>query len=427
MEHPYVQYMYSYPHKTAYRQLEGISFPDYLPYLENGDNSLYVHIPFCQYKCGYCNLFSLSGKEEGFINEYIDAIERHAYQLQNVFGKQIQFQDLTLGGGTPLILSVANLNRLFEIVKTHFSFLHTEFPIVVETSPNQTTKEKLMVLKKHSVSRVSIGVQSFLDEELKTLYRFHSTDRAKNALNAIKEMKFKCLNIDLIYGIPGQTLESLEFSMKQALEYEPEELFVYPLYIKPDTPLQEKGIIQSERTFEMYEFVRGFLEKAGYTACSMRRFVRKNRGSQKNEPELCGFGNTISLGCGGRSYIGNLHFCTPYAVKQQDCLKIVEEYIREKDYTKISHGYILTEQEQKRRYVIKHILFDTGIDKKDYQQHFQSEVIKDFPILKEWKSQGYLIEEDAGFHLTVKGFALSDYLGPQLISKEVREKMEAFR
>ena len=242
MEHPYVQYMYSYPHKTAYRQLEGISFKEYLPNLEGGENSLYVHIPFCQYKCGYCNLFSLAGREEEFIIRYIDAMERHAIQLQDVFSKQIQFQDLTLGGGTPLILSVENLNRLFDIVKTHFRFTQEDFPIIVETSPNQTSKEKLEVLKKNGVSRVSIGVQSFLEEELKTLHRFHSTDSARIALTAIKEMNFECLNIDLIYGIPGQTLESLETSMKQALEYEPEELFVYPLYIKPDTPLQKKPL-----------------------------------------------------------------------------------------------------------------------------------------------------------------------------------------
>lgn len=427
MENPYVQYMYSYPHKTAYRGLEGVSLKEYLPCLESRENSLYVHIPFCQYKCGYCNLFSLAGKEEVFMEQYIDALERHARQLSLVLPEQVQFQDLTLGGGTPLILPERLLNRVFAIVKKYFRFAKEMFPIVVETSPNQTNKEKLEILKEHGVSRVSIGVQSFQEEELKSLHRFHSINTAKEALYTIKEMEFECLNIDLIYGIPGQTMESLEISIKQALEFKPEELFVYPLYIKQDTPLQQEGMVQSERTFEMYKFVRGFLEKAGYVSCSMRRFVRKDRISQKNVSELCGFGNTISLGCGGRSYIGNLHFCMPYAVKQDDCLKIVEEYIRRTDYTQISHGYILSEEEQKRRYVIKHILFDTGIYKLDYHQYFNAEVMRDFPILKEWKKQGYLQEDEVRLRLTANGFALSDYLGPKLISKEVREKMEAFR
>ncbi len=427
MENPYVQYMYSYPHKTAYRRLEGISLKEYLPYLETGENSLYVHIPFCQYKCGYCNLFSLAGKEENYMESYVDALELHASQLCEVFPEKIQFQDLTLGGGTPLLLPARLLDRVFEIVKKYFRFSKKQFPVVVETSPNQTTREKLEVLKRHGVSRVSIGVQSFQEEELKTLHRFHSTDTAIEALNAINKMDFECLNIDLIYGIPGQTLESLKDSMKQALEYQPEELFVYPLYIKPDTPLQHEGIEQSKETFEMYKFVRNFLQKAGYVPCSMRRFVRKDRVSQKAASELCGFGNTISLGCGGRSYIGNLHFCTPYAVKQEACLKIVEEYINKTDYTQISHGYVLSEEEQKRRYVIKHILFDTGIHRMDYQQHFKTEVMEEFPLLKEWEQSGYLKEDQNRIWLTSEGFALSDFLGPQLISKEVRGKMEAFK
>ena len=426
MENPYVQYMYSYPHKTAYRKLEGISLKEYLPCLKQGENSLYVHIPFCQYKCGYCNLFSLAGKEEKFMEQYVDALEEHARQLYKMIPQEIKFQDLTLGGGTPLILPEKLLHRVFSIVKTYFRFSEERIPIIVETSPNQTTKKKLEILREYGVSRVSIGVQSFQEQELKTLHRFHTPDAAKQALNIIQKMDFACMNVDLIYGIPGQSMESLENSLKQALEYEPEELFVYPLYIKQDTALQQKGVEQSPNTFKMYKFVRDFLEKAGYTSCSMRRFVRKDNLPPQNSSKLCGFGNTISLGCGGRSYIGNLHFCTPYAVKQEACLKIVEEYLNTTDYTLVSHGYILSEEEQKRRYVIKHILFDTGIHRQNYQQHFGSDVIQDFPLLVEWEKKGYLRMDKKRIFLTEEGFALSDYLGPQLISKEVQEKMEAF-
>lgn len=120
MNDPYVQYMYSYPHKLAYEKLCGIDLRQEANALLRGENSLYFHIPFCQYKCGYCNLFSLAGKSERQMEAYVDAMQRHAEQLSGILPKDAVFSDFTLGGGTPLILPEHLLRRVFSIARDFF-------------------------------------------------------------------------------------------------------------------------------------------------------------------------------------------------------------------------------------------------------------------------------------------------------------------
>lgn len=418
---PYVQYMYSYPHKTAYGELTGIHLRDYVDRLSQQENSLYFHIPFCQSKCGYCNLFSVTGQKEVFMEAYVDAMERHAHQLAEVLPKEAKFVDLTLGGGTPLLLSEAQLERVFGMAESVLGFACGSGPVVVETSPAQTTKEKLEILQAHNVTRVSMGVQSFFDEELKTLNRAHRVAEVERAMELLKDASFPCLNLDLIYGIPGQTLEHLLTSAKRAVSYEPEELFVYPLYIKEGTYLASRGTVPPEDTHEMYVALREYLKSEGYVPYSMRRFVKKGNPTDMGS---CGFDSTLSIGCGGRSYVGNLHFCTPYAVRQSTCLSILQQYIEEEDYLQVRHGYMLSTEEQRRRYVIKNILFGCGLDKKEYRLLFTGEPEQDYPELKQWIEEGMAVVTENRMYLTEEGVGLSDYLGPMLISEEVRGKME---
>ena len=122
MDNPYHQYMYSYPHKTAYDTLHDIRLEDYTGRLRDGDNSLYFHIPFCQYKCGYCNLFSVTGQPEQFMRDYVDAMERHGEQISGALPENIEFTDLTLGGGTPLMLTESLLRRVFWLAREYFGF-----------------------------------------------------------------------------------------------------------------------------------------------------------------------------------------------------------------------------------------------------------------------------------------------------------------
>lgn len=118
--HRYTQYMYSYPHKTAYGPLTDTSLTDYLPYLSGSGHSLYLHLPFCEAKCGYCNLFSVTGQSAEAMDRYLDAIERQLGQYQPLFDSVgCTFSDFTIGGGTPLLLTVSQLQRVFSMVRSY--------------------------------------------------------------------------------------------------------------------------------------------------------------------------------------------------------------------------------------------------------------------------------------------------------------------
>ncbi|MBQ4702649.1 radical SAM protein, partial [Escherichia coli] len=157
----YQQYMYSYPHKTAYRELNNIAFADVKSRIYEHKTHLYIHMPFCQSRCGFCNLFTCTGANNAFIDNYIEAIIVQARQMQLA---PVDWDSFTIGGGTPLLLNVGQLLRLFNGV---FDELQVDAHIfkAIETSPSDTTAEKVALLRQLAVNRVSIGVQSFNDLE----------------------------------------------------------------------------------------------------------------------------------------------------------------------------------------------------------------------------------------------------------------------
>ena len=416
----YTAYMYSYPHKTAYGKLENVDFEDYKGLLAGSRGSLYFHVPFCGSKCGYCNLFSVAGRSEEYMESYIIACKA---QMEQYDAGLDWFSSLTLGGGDPCVLPPKQLYGLLSIAGGSLD-------VNVEISPNETTPEKLAILEEFNTRRVSIGVQSFVDSELDSLMRPHSAGAARRALNGLKSKRFPAVNIDLIYGIPGQTAESFLGSLRSAAEFEPDEIFIYPLYIRPGTELcgrlgMDQRFPNNDRAYEMYWPARDYLCSAGYTQISMRHFVAK----APETPESCGFENMLAIGCGGRSYIGNLHFCRPFTVREGKRLRIIDDFIKGKDKTEIRHGYVLNNDELRRRFVIKNLLHCAGVSCAGYQGAFGSDIAQDFPLLENLISDGYALcaKEDNGvsaaYKLTPLGLSLSDYIGPMFISKEVKERM----
>lgn len=459
----YHQYMYSYPHKTAYRKLPDIPIADYLLPALQGPLSLYFHIPFCESKCGYCNLFSVTGQTEAFISRYLDAVEHQAEEYLTYLkqaasspmtknsmqsrnpssnSRHLSFDSLTIGGGTPLLLSEQQLERLFQIAR-RFSF-GKYAPVIVETSPRQTTEEKLHMLKQYGVSRISIGVQSFHEQELSVLNRKHTVEQCRRALSLIGNAGFSCRNIDLIYGIPGQTEQSLQYSIDTALSFAPEELFLYPLYIKEGTSLFQRSTKDSAQTYRLYLFMRRYLLFHGYRQISMRRFIKERFADACSfSKKSCGFEHTLSIGCGGRSYLRNLHFCTPYHVRQSSCLQEIMNFMQREEFGKVSFGYLLNGDEMLRRFVIKNLLHENGFTEKDYlearqickqygfedfmaETDFGSEdfaILRDFPVLDELRKIGLVTLEHPRIMLTEKGMGYSDAVGALFISEKVQERM----
>lgn len=414
----YVSYMYSYPHKTAYRTLTPpVSLSPYLERLEGREASLYFHIPFCAHKCGYCNLFSQQCCDAERISLYLHTMRRQAEQL-SVAAQGLKFTSFAVGGGTPLILDEGQLEELFclaELFGVHPSRVFTS----VETSPEYTQKSVLRQLRARGVERLSMGVQSFNETELKKLKRRPGLGTVVGALENIVEAGFPQFNLDLIYGIEGQTVESFMRSLNTALTYRPNELFIYPLYVRPGTRINVRST--DDIGYAIYKSARELLVGQGFVQTSMRRFVRR----ETTETEFsCGDEVMLSCGAGGRSYLGNLHYATPYAVRQQAIADEIDHYIRTTDFMTAANGFLLSTEEMQIRFIIKNLMYYRGVDLAEYEKRFGEK--PDRNLFREFTDRGWIEETGRIVRLTEEGMAYSDYIGQAFISPVVRKLMSEY-
>lgn len=209
---PYESYVYAYPHKTAYRPLEDRPSLRSLWAAEPKDAlSLYLHIPFCEVRCGFCNLFTRIGAPEELTTRYLDALERQAGAVRDALGDEgpVRFAAAAFGGGTPTFLTAGELERLCDIAEKRMGADLRSVPLSVETSPSTATADRLAVLADRGTTRISIGVQSFVAEEARAAVRPQRRADVDAALGRIREARIPLLNIDLIYGIDGQTERKL--------------------------------------------------------------------------------------------------------------------------------------------------------------------------------------------------------------------------
>ena len=414
----YVSYMYSYPHKTAYRTLTPpVSLSPYLERLEGREASLYFHIPFCAHKCGYCNLFSQQCCDAERISLYLHTMRRQAEQL-SVAAQGLKFTSFAVGGGTPLILDEGQLEELFclaELFGVHPSRVFTS----VETSPEYTQKSVLRQLRARGVERLSMGVQSFNETELKKLKRRPGLGTVVGALENIVEAGFPQFNLDLIYGIEGQTVEGFMRSLNTALTYRPNELFIYPLYVRPGTRIDVRST--DDIGYAIYKSARELLVGQGFVQTSMRRFVRR----ETTETEFsCGDEVMLSCGAGGRSYLGNLHYATPYAVRQQAIADEIDHYIRTTDFMTAANGFLLSTEEMQIRFIIKNLMYHRGVDLVEYEKRFGEK--PDRNLFREFTDRGWIEETGRIVRLTEEGMAYSDYIGQAFISPVVRKLMSEY-
>ncbi|MEV0247629.1 STM4012 family radical SAM protein [Nocardia sp. NPDC050712] len=432
---PYQSYVYGYPHKTAYRPL-----PDRPPLRALWERepvdalSLYAHIPFCEYRCGFCNLFTRIGAPDDLTGRYLDALERQADAVRAALGdRPVRFAAAAFGGGTPTYLSADELTRLCDIAEQRMGADLRAVPLSVETSPTTATADRLAVLAERGATRVSIGVQSFVDSEAKAAVRPQRRAEVEAALARIRAARIPVLNIDLIYGIEGQTERSWRTSLAAALAWRPEELYLYPLYVRPLTGLGKLGgdteADWDEQRLRLYRAGRDLLLEHGYEQASMRMFRRPGAPEAGPVDYACQTDGMIGLGCGARSYTAGLHYSFDYAVAPREVRGIIDNYTRTTDFTRAEVGRAIDEDEARRRHLLQSLLQAEGMDVAEYRARFGADPGAHFAAeLDEFAALGWL-DPAAGpalLRLTPEGLAYSDALGPRLFSPAVHAAMAAY-
>ncbi|MCE0557868.1 STM4012 family radical SAM protein [Motilimonas sp. E26] len=430
----YQAYAYSYPHKTAYRPFEERVALAPLWQQEKLDALfLYVHIPFCSMRCGFCNLFTLVKPEKTLPDLYLDALERQIKALTPVI-EQAQFARYAIGGGTPTFLTELQLARLFDL--TDFAGIQANTPIGIETSPETITAGKIQLLTERNVSRISMGIQSFTDLEVKNLARKQNKQEVFKAIETIRQYSQADLNLDLIYGIAGQTVSSWLHSLEQALQFNPEELYLYPLYVREATGL---GKVKQQARFTpdladtdmlaLYRTGRDFLLAHGYQQVSMRMFRRAELTELDLPHYSCQEDGMLGLGAGARSYTQTLHYSSEYAVGRHGVKDIIGHFTQqtEADFSHAHYGIKLTLDERKRRFVMQSLLIADGLNLREYEQRFKRSALVDFPALTTLINAGLVQQAGALLLLTVAGFERADSIGPWFASQQVKQAMSEYQ
>ncbi|MFD9389320.1 STM4012 family radical SAM protein [Streptomyces sp. NPDC060000] len=440
---PYQHYVYAYPHKTAYRRL-----PDRPPLkalwaAEPKDAlSLYLHIPFCEVRCGFCNLFTRIGAPDGLTGAYLDALERQATAVREALGEtdDVRFVTAAFGGGTPTFLTAAELDRLCDIAEHRMGADLRAVPLSVEASPATATADRLAVLAGRGTTRLSLGVQSFVDSEARAAVRPQRRADVEASLARVRDTVIPVLNIDLIYGIDGQTERTWRHSLDAALAWRPEELYLYPLYVRPLTGLDRRSAgpgpdtggdpAWDEQRLRLYRAGRDHLLAQGYTQQSMRMFRRADAPPQGADDYACQTDGMIGLGCGARSYTAGLHYSFDYAVGMHRIRGIIDDYVSTgpSDFAHAEVGHPMNPHEARRRHLLQSLLQADGLRLDDYRARFGGAPADDFgPDLERFADRGWLTDADpTTLRLTPEGLAHSDAVGPELFSPAVRTAMAAY-
>ncbi len=241
--------------------------------------SLYVHIPFCRRRCGYCDFNTYAGQNER-IPYYVQAICREIQGVADAADKRLPVHTLYFGGGTPSLLSAEQVDAVLCSARAGFDLL-PEAEITLEANPGTVTLEGLRALRKTGVNRLSLGMQSAQPDELSTLDRQHAPADVMQAVAWARQADFDNLSLDLIYGIPRQTLESWQLSLHAALDLNPEHLSLYSLTVEQGTPLERwvaGGLIpepDDDLAADQYEWAMQRLDSAGFEQYEISNWARK--------------------------------------------------------------------------------------------------------------------------------------------------------
>jgi oxygen-independent coproporphyrinogen-3 oxidase len=293
---------------------------------------LYVHIPFCEGKCFYCDFFSVK-YDSVLADDYINALVKHAEQFR---GRKVG--SIYLGGGTPSVLSLKQVQKLLQMFDNIFDLANLR-EFTFEVNPESISKEKLYLLKSFGVSRLSIGLQSIENEALRFLGRLHSFERFCDVYDSARNEGFNNINIDLVYGLPNQTVKSWVENLEKILLFGSEHLAVYPLSIEKDTFFYENGVVTDDNVQRrMYDKAVKILASNNYLHYEISNWSKKNKESLHNVGYWRNF-EYIGLGSGAAGYLDRIRYKNIDDIKEYIKLvnnglgiRIENIYINEKLY-----------------------------------------------------------------------------------------------
>ena len=375
--------------------------------------SLYVHIPYCLSKCPYCD-FNAYATQNWPEARYIDALcKEFACHMQAPI-QASPWQGGTLetiyfGGGTPSLFQPASLERFLTCVAKHCR-LAPDVEITLEADPATVSLDTLSGYRALGISRLSLGIQSFESSVLRTLGRLHTREEALRTIELARASKFFNLNIDLIFGVPNQTLDLLTRDLNQVFGCKPEHISMYGLTYEESTPfyaMRQKGVLQpvdEETEVTMYTQVQAACAAHGYERYEISNFARPGYASQHNLRYWQG-GTYLGLGAGAHSFS-----CAPGWGVRWSNIRNPKAYMEQTLSTDRADQYVehLTEEQARGEFLFLNLRQTDGMSLSGFARRFGRPFFAQFPHAADMVSEGLITQSAGKVRLTPKGLLVAD-------------------
>lgn len=366
---------------------------------------LYIHIPYCVHKCGYCD-FNSHPIKHGEMQAYIDALIIELNHYAEKYSSTEIVNTIFLGGGTPTTLSTSQLGKILEECEKKFN-LETNVEITIETNPATISAEKLRSIRGIGYNRISVGVQSFDKTELKLLDRIHGVEEIHTTIERARDAGFSNLSLDLMFAIPNQTLEKWESNLHKALDKDPEHFSTYNLTIEQGTAfweLQSNGKLtmpDNNHQFALYQRTIEILTNNGYNHYEISNFSKLGKECRHN---ITYWRNTncLGLGAGASSYISGLRFKN--ANLPTHYIKNIQE-----NHISIESSESLEPRRAMGETIMLGLRLLQGINIHQFEERFQTSFYKIFGnTITSLLKKELIIMEQGQLRLSEKGLFLAD-------------------
>ena len=384
---------------------------------------IYVHVPFCRSKCQYCDFYSVTCRDDKSIETYLRAVCAHIKE-SGALTPGYKVDTIYFGGGTPSFLGADALATILTTIRRSFD-VDANAEITLEANPDSVSDALLRRVKAEGFNRISLGVQTDDDEMLKKLGRPHDYAQVIGAVQRIRKAGFKNLSLDLMYGLPGQTLINWKDTLERVITLNPEHISCYALKLEEGTPLYDckeiLNIADDDTQADMYLAAVEILRSYGFRQYEISNFARKGLYSRHNMKywtggEYLGFGPNASSDFGGRRFV---------------IIRDLQGYINGIR----TGGSVLEEvdevplRERAGEYLMLRLRTGTGIDRDEYERKFLLPFHDIEAALERSRSLGYAVcTEEGRWRLTPKGYLISnDIITDLLLIQDKSQQMPRFR
>jgi len=379
---------------------------------------LYIHIPFCEKKCLYCDFFSITDLSQS--TSFLAALER---ELELAAHTDLVFDTLYIGGGTPSVLQARALENIIDAARRHFDIC-SDAEITIEVNPGTVTLEDLQSYRQCGINRLNIGIQSFQNENLEFLGRIHTKEQAFSSIDWARRAGFANIGLDLIYGLPAQDETRWLIDLDQAVRLSPAHLSCYLLTRESGTPLDTEvkaGRIQlppDVHLGKLFQATRDYLTKHGYCHYEVSNFARRSDRADspwrsKHNQKYWSFAPYIGLGPSAHSYLEPARHWNH---------RSIERYLRDIQQGKlpIAETEALTREQMIMEAIYLGFRTVQGIDIAEFERRFAIDFLKTFHrTIADFAKDGRLEVTNGHCRLTPEGMVLVDGIAAEFTSQEV--------